>query len=93
MSRHFTARPINASQGDLETNEYQLIESKSVYDFDGFLTDYTMYKRLSDGMYVFVFGDNDLYHPEERNHDFECETEEEAYEWFESYEGYIDDEE
>lgn len=40
--------------------------------------------------YVFVFGDNDVYGPEDGDFDYECETEEEAYEWFNNYNGFED---
>lgn len=67
-----------------ESSEFEQVASKQVVDFDGFMTDYTMY-RTSDGRYVFVFGDNDRYRPEDGDFDFECDTEEEAWEWFNSY--------
>jgi hypothetical protein len=58
---------------------------------DGFLTDYTMYQNMNTGEYVFVFGDKDIYRPEDGNFDWECETEEEAKEWFDNYVGFDDD--
>lgn len=39
-----------------------------------------------------IFGDDDLYNPMNAFPDFECETEEEAREWFDSYNGFADDE-
>lgn len=67
------------------------IASKSVTDSDGFLTDYTMYRDTSTGEYVFVFGDKDVYGPQDGNFDWSCETEEETWEWFNSYRGFDDD--
>lgn len=67
---------------------YEFIDTKSVLDSDGFLTDYTMYRDTETGMYVFIFGDNDFYGPEEDSVDHECETFEEAYEWFNDYNGF-----
>ena len=63
---------------------YTEIASKLVRDSDGFLTDYTMYRR-SDGLYVFVFGDADLYHPEDEYWDYETDSVLVAFEWFEDY--------
>ena len=64
------------------------IASKWVRDANGFLTDYTMYRSTETGEYVFVFGDKDLYRPEDGDFDWSCETETEAREWFESYVGF-----
>lgn len=72
--------------GTLKESEYVEVDSKSVQDSDGFTTDYTMYKD-ENGKYVFVFGDKDLYKPEDGDFDWEAETEEEAREWFDSYKG------
>lgn len=69
-------------------DRYEFIDTKSVLDSDGFLTDYTMYKDTETGMYVFIFGDNDFYGPDEGSVDWECETFEEAYEWFNDYNGF-----
>lgn len=43
--------------------------------------------------YVFIFGDNDYYEPEISDVDYECDTEEEAYEWFDNYNGFEDEDE
>ena len=68
---------------------WTLIDRKMVRDFDGFLTDYSWY---TDGeRHVFVFGDYELYTPEDENFDWETESEEEAYDWFENYDGYEDE--
>lgn len=72
---------------------YQEIGHKSVQDSDGFWTDYTMYHNLDDDTYVMIFGDNEIYSPYNTEPDFECDTREEADEWFDSYEGFVDDEE
>lgn len=81
-------------EDDFENNEpndseitYEFIDSKSVPDSDGFLTDYTWYKT-SDGRHVFVFGDSDIYRPEDEDFDWECQSDEEAREWFEDYTGF-----
>lgn len=108
-------------ESDEMMTTYLTVDSKSVPDSDGFMTDYTWYVRIRctadewyrwlksrsgynthslgdipdefiDG-YVFVFGDSDLYTPEDEEYDFECESYEEAAEWFEDYHGFEDDEE
>lgn len=75
---------------DIST-EYTKIRSKQVLDSDGFLTDYTWY-RDSDGLNVFVFGDNEVYGPEDGYFDHEEEDDAAAEEWFNSYNGFEDDE-
>lgn len=71
-----------------EELEYEFMSRKSVTDSDGYITEYTWY-RDSDGRHVFVFGDSDLYHPEDGNFDYECDSYEEAREWFESYQSEV----
>jgi hypothetical protein len=60
-------------------------------DSDGFMTDYTMYQNINTGEYVFVFGDKDIYTPDDGYFDYECETKEEAEEWFNNYNGFSDE--
>lgn len=77
---------------DWEINgNFEKIASKQVPDSDGFYTDYTMYRNVETGEYVFVFGDNDYYSPEDGNYDYECDSEEEAWEWYNSYNGFDDE--
>lgn len=68
-------------------DEPQFVEiaSKEVADSDGFLTEYTMYRDVETGEYVFVFGDKDLYSPEDGDFDWSADSEQEAWEWFNSY--------
>ena len=74
--------------GDLD---YEYIKSKSVYDSDGFLTDYTMYYDYDTDRFIFIFGDNDVYTPYNTYPDYDCETESEANYWFDNYNGFEDD--
>lgn len=76
-----------------DDGRYEYVKSKSVEDSDGFLTDYTMYYDVVEDKYVFVFGDNDLYNPNDGydEFDWECDTEQEADEWYYNYEGFSDD--
>ena len=73
------------------TKRYEFVKSKSVIDMDGFNTDYTMYHDLETDTYVFVFGDSDIYGPEDGDFDWECDSLAEAEEWFDSYTGFEDD--
>ena len=75
----------------LDEAPYNEIASKQVPDSDGFLTDYTMYRNMNDGTYGFIFGDKDIYTPDNSDFDWECDTEEEAREWFDNYVGFDDD--
>ena len=72
---------------------YVFKDVKSVRDSDGFMTEYTMYYDSDFNKYVFVFGDTDLYDPNDgyEEFDYECDTEKEAREWFEDYTGFDDD--
>ena len=73
---------------NLENNPYTEVASKSVLDTDGFSTDYTMYMNVEDGGFVFIFGDKDVYNPGNTDPDWECETKGEAWDWFNNYEGF-----
>lgn len=93
--------------GDYDDNEfekgrdgcyYKYISSKSVYDSDGFTTDYTLYMKAEpvkdrfDVSFVTVFGDSDIYRPDDGNYDYETDDLDNAIEWFDSYNGVEDDE-
>ena len=78
----------NTSTDELvEDGRYTFVDSKVVSDSDGFLTEYTMYYDTVEDRYVFVFGDSEIYSPYDENFDWECETKDEAIEWFDSYVG------
>ena len=72
---------------------YRFIKSKEVRDDDGFITDYTWWYDERDGIHFFMFGDRDIYRPNRDYADWECDSYEEAEEWFYNYgtEEYIDD--
>lgn len=78
---------LNEDWDDEEELEWEEMNSKLVRDSDGFLTDYTWYRNNETGQNVFVFGDKDLYGPEDGYFDWECDTDMEGYEWFINYEG------
>ena len=65
--------------------------TKQVPDADGFYTDYTLYYNPFTDEYICMFGDKDIYTPDVNSADWEGYTEEEAIEWFNSYEGLDDD--
>lgn len=70
-----------------DEDRFEEVAHKSVLDSDGFSTDYTMYFDHHENKYVFVFGDSDLYRPEDGDYDWECDSYEEAEEWFDDYTG------
>lgn len=75
--------------GYCENCEWTELASKQVPDSDGFLTDYTLY---TDGVnFICMFGDTDLYEPSYDYADFDTVDEEEAWEWFNNYTGFEDD--
>lgn len=69
---------------------YELVARKNVEDADGFMTKYSWYKT-SGGNNVFVFGDPDIYLPEDEDFDWETEDDHAAEEWFDNYEGFGSD--
>ena len=83
---------LNESDSE-EESRFERIKGKSVMDTDGFYTDYTMYYDTLLDKYVFVFGDEELYSPGSGNFDWECDSEQEANEWFNDYNGYDEYEE
>lgn len=73
-----------------EDNDWTELASKSVKDSDGFITDYTLYRYDGDPddvefPYLCMFGDKELYGPDEGYADWSGETEEEAWDWFDNY--------
>lgn len=89
--------PDFVSEYGHEEGEWEEVASKQVEDSDGFMTDYVWY---TDGFkHVFVFGDSEIYRPEDGNFDWEIDVVEgkeaesyrEAQEWFDSYNGFADD--
>lgn len=75
-----------------DSSSYVEVDHKMVQDSDGFYTDYTMYQDMDTGEYVCVFGDKDFYGPEDGDWDAgPFDTEEEAREWFDNYNGFEDE--
>lgn len=67
---------------------WELLRTKKVEDSDGFETDYTLYYNSFDSMYSCIFGDNEVYNPDNTEPDWEGESREEADEWFDTYTGF-----
>ena len=80
---------INSAH-EYDVSDWRELASKSVEDSDGFYTDYTLY---TDGQtYICMFGDKDLYEPDASYADYETESEQDAWDWFNSYTGFADEE-
>lgn len=69
---------------DDESSDWKMLSRKSIRDWDGFLTEYALWQNIKDGTFACTYGDTDLYRPEDGT-DFETENEDEAWEWFNSY--------
>lgn len=74
-----------------DISTWEEIASKSVMDADGFYTDYTLWYNTASDEYVCIFGDKDIYDPTNYDADAEFDNEDEAREWFDSYNGFEDD--
>lgn len=83
---------LNEYWDKIEDTPYYKVASKSVMDSDGFWTEYTMYYNEDEDNYFFIFGDSDLYGPDPDYADWECDTNEEAVEWYNNYNGFEDEE-
>lgn len=91
-----TADEIESSVDiDEETEDLKWIclDIKHVRDSDGMLTDYALYTTEDEDKYICMFGDTDVYPPDEMYADAEFDTEDEALEWFEDYTGPGDEDE
>ena len=82
--------PVEEPKDDENSHDWKLIDTKQVYDADGFLTDYSWYED-SDGTNVMVFGDSDIYTPDDMYFDMTFDSEEAAREWFDNYKGIMDE--
>lgn len=82
--------PVEEPEDDENSHDWKLIDTKQVYDADGFLTDYSWYED-SDGTHVMVFGDSDIYTPDDMYFDMTFDSEEAAREWFDNYKGIMDE--
>lgn len=90
------SKQVRDSDGFLD--DYTMYEEYVIpYDeWLDFLKNYKkgdFYKDEWFSRYVFVFGDKELYDPRDGydEFDYECESEKEAYEWFDDYNGFDDE--
>ena len=74
----------------MSDDRYRLVDKKMVYDYDGFTTDYCLYQDLEENKYITIFGDSDIYSPENSEPDAEFDDIDSAEEWFENYHGFDD---
>lgn len=82
---------------DNDAEEWEEVASKAVEDSDGFMTDYVWY--TNGDKHVFIFGDSDIYRPEDGYFDWEvdivegkeAEAYKEAQDWFNSYNGFAEE--
>ncbi len=77
------------SDDEYDASHWKEVASKQVIDSDGFLTDYTMY--TNGETYICMFGDKDVYEPDASYADYETEDEKNAWDWFNTCEGFADD--
>lgn len=73
-----------------ESDKWIELESKSVTDSDGFVTEYTLYKRLGEEYYICMFGDREVYTPSADYADAEFDDYDQAKSWFDNYTGFDD---
>ena len=66
-------------------------DAKDVMDADGFWTEYTWYSQ--GDKHIFIFGDRGVYTPYNADYDHECDSYDEAQEWFDGYRGFEEEEE
>lgn len=77
---------------ETEDPKWICLDIKHVRDSDGMMTDYALYTTKDEDKYICMFGDADVYAPDEMYADAEFDTEDEALEWFENYVGPGDEE-
>lgn len=84
---------LNEEQLNTIGDRYYRIDIKHVTDSDGFLTDYTWWYDAATDQHIFIFGDSDIYTPEDSSPDWETDSEETAREWWDNYVGPYEDDE
>lgn len=68
-----------------DADNWELVDRKQIEDTDGFLTDYTLYRNIVTNWYICVYGDSEIYRPEDGDWDADFASVDEAIEWFDSY--------
>lgn len=72
-------------------DRYYRMDIKHVRDSDGFLTDYTWWYDAATDQHIFIFGDSEVYTPEDSSPDWETDSEDTAQEWWDNYVGPYED--
>ena len=95
VRRYFEVESKQVKDSDGFWNDYTMYEEYVIPkdEWYNFLKNYKDGVTLKDewfNRYVFVFGDKELYDPNDGydEWDYECESEQEAYDWFEDYNGF-----
>ena len=77
-----------------DLGDWELVKTKSVYDSNDFLTEYSMWYNKDTGAYNFIFGDSDIYTPDTADFDWEDIYDKDlADEWFDNYTGFGEEDE
>lgn len=82
---------LNEAYPDTVGDRYYRIDIKHVKDSDGFLTDYTWWYDAATDQHIFIFGDSEVYTPEDTSPDWETDSEDTAQEWWDNYVGPYED--
>ena len=82
---------LNEEYPDTVGDRYYRIDIKHVKDSDGFLTDYTWWYDAATDQHIFIFGDSEVYTPEDSSPDWETDSEDTAQEWWDNYVGPYED--
>lgn len=82
---------LNEDYPNTAGDRYYRIDIKHVKDSDGFLTDYTWWYDAANDQHIFIFGDSEVYTPEDSSPDWETDSEDTAREWWDNYIGPYED--
>ena len=82
---------LNEDYPNTVDDRYYRIDIKHVNDSDGFLTDYTWWYDAATDQHIFIFGDSEVYTPEDSSPDWETDSEDTAQEWWDNYVGPYED--
>ena len=74
---------------DNDASQWKLVKTKTILDSDGFTTEYAWYTNGDE--HIFMFGDSDVVEPDKDYADWVAETEQEATNWFDNYNGFEDE--
>ena len=89
----FNADMFIKANDNLKEPKWKELACKCVTDSDGFLTEYTLYQKAKENYYICIFGDKEIYTPENEEPDYSTNNRSEAFDWFNSYDGFEDENE